>query len=245
MDMELLKDTIRQELPGMLRDDLELRNFLTQLMKTEFADKTETNDRFYNLLAELRKDREERSRELDAQNLKWDDQNRKWDEQNRKWDEQNRKWEANHKELQRMNDALIAMVQKHDRSIGALGSRWGLQSERAFRNALAGILEKSFGVQVLNVNEYDDEGTIFGRPDQVELDVIIKNGLLIVCELKSSFSKGDMYIFERKVRFYERKHNRQATRMMVISPMIDARAQNVADRLGIETYGDSIEVESL
>jgi len=231
MDVELLKDTIRQELPGMLRDDLELRNYLTELMKTEFANKSETNDRFYELLAELRKDREERAHELDAQNLKWD--------------EQNRKWEANHKELQRMNDAMVAMVQKHDRSIGALGSRWGLQSERAFRNALAGILEKSFGVQVLNVNEYDDEGTIFGRPDQVELDVIIKNGLLIVCELKSSFSKADMYIFERKVRFYERKRNRQATRMMVISPMIDARAQKVADRLGIETYGDSIEVESL
>ena len=144
-----------------------------------------------------------------------------------------------------MNDALIAMVHKHDRSIGALGSRWGLQSERAFRNALAGILEKSFGVQVLNVNEYDDEGTVFGRPDQVELDVIIKNGLLIICELKSSIDKAGMNIFERKVRYYERKHNRQANRMMVISPMIDARAQHVADRLGIETYGDSIDVESL
>jgi hypothetical protein len=37
---------------------------------------------------------------------------------------------------------------------------------------LAGILEKNFGVQVLNVNEYDDQGTVFGRPDQIELDAI-------------------------------------------------------------------------
>jgi len=263
MDVEVLKDTIRQELPGMLREDPELRNYLTELMKTEFADKTETRDRFYDLLAELRRNREERARELDAQNLKWEEQNRKWDEQNHKWEEQNRKWneqkaeenkkweeqnarwEANQKELQRMNDALIAMVHKHDRSIGALGSRWGLQSERAFRNALAGILEKSFGVQVLNVIEFDYEGTVFGRPDQVELDVIIKNGVLIICELKSSIDKAGMYIFERKVRYYERKHDRKASRMMVISPMIDARAQRVADTLGIETYGDSIDVESL
>ncbi|MBK8386512.1 MAG: hypothetical protein IPL11_12985 [Candidatus Accumulibacter sp.] len=31
--------------------------------------------------------------------------------------------------------------------------------------------------------------------------------------------------------------------MVVISPMIDARAQPVAKRLGIETYGDSLDVE--
>lgn len=54
-----------------------------------------------------------------------------------------------------------------------------------------------------------------------------------------------MYIFEREARFYEERHERKANRLTVISPMIDARAQKVAERLGIETYGDSIEVESL
>jgi hypothetical protein len=54
-----------------------------------------------------------------------------------------------------------------------------------------------------------------------------------------------MYIFERKARFYEKRHQRQANRLIVISPMIDARARQVAERLGIETYGDSTEVEAL
>lgn len=117
-----------------------------------------------------------------------------------------------------------------------------MQSEKAFRDALAGILEQSFGVQVVNVNDYDDEGTVFGRPDQVELDVIIKNGLLLICELKSSIDKAGMYIFERKARFYEKRHQRTANQLIVISPMIDARARKVAERLGIETYGDSTEV---
>jgi hypothetical protein len=57
--------------------------------------------------------------------------------------------------------------------------------------------------------------------------------------------KVGMYIFEREARFYEERHERKANRLTVISPMIDARAQKVAERLGIETYGDSIEVESL
>ena len=54
-----------------------------------------------------------------------------------------------------------------------------------------------------------------------------------------------MYSFERKARFYEKRHGRQASRLLVISPMIDARARKVAERLGIETYGDSVDVETL
>ena len=142
---------------------------------------------------------EEDNRKWDEQNRKWDEQNRKWDEENRKWEEENRKWEEqNHKwaaqdrkwdrvqdemreEFRRVHEALAAQVTKFDRTIGALGARWGIQSEQAFRNALAGILEQSFGVEVLNINEYDDEGMVFGRPEQIELDVIVKNGLMIIC----------------------------------------------------------------
>ncbi|MCB1776273.1 MAG: DUF3782 domain-containing protein [Candidatus Competibacteraceae bacterium] len=235
MNTELLKEAIRKELPDLLRTDPGLRAYILELTRQEYAGREETQDRFYQLLAELRRDREE--------------QNRKWEEQNHKWEanqaEQNHKWEANQQELLRLHEAIMAQAQKHDRSIGALGSRWGLQSEKAFRDALAGILEKNFDVQVLNVNEYDDQGEVFGRPDQVELDVIIKNGLLLICELKSSIDKAGMYIFERKARFYEKRHGRQANRLIVISPMIDARARKVAERLGIETFGDSILVETL
>ena len=164
---------------------------------------------------------------------------------NRDKAEQARKWEANQEELRRLHQEIMAQASRHDRSIGALGSRWGMQSEAAFRNALAGILEKSFGVEVLNVNEYDDRGEVFGRPDQVELDVIIKNGLLLICELKSSIDKAGMYSFERKARFYEKRHQRKADRLIVISPMIDARARRVAEQLGIETFSDSLDVPEL
>lgn len=67
----------------------------------------------------------------------------------------------------------------------------------------------------------------------------------MVCPLLFLYTIILIYIFERKARFYERQHNRKANRLIVISPMIDARAQRVAERLGIETYGDSDEVETL
>ena len=256
MSTESLKEAIKRELPGWLREDPELRAYILGLTRQEYAARADTQDRFYEILAELRRDREEQSRKWEEQSRKWDEQSRRWEEdarqwheQNHKWDEtarqwheQNHKWEESEQRFNRVHEEIMEQARRHDRTIGALGARWGTQSEKAFRDALAGILEQTFGVQVLNINEYDDEGVVFGRPDQVELDVIIKNGLLLICELKSSVDKAAIYIFERKARFYERRHQRQADRLIVVSPMIDARAQQVAQRLGIETYGDSIEV---
>ena len=63
--------------------------------------------------------------------------------------------------------------------------------------------------------------------------------------MKSSIDKAGMYIFERKARFYEERHERKAQRLIVISPMIDPKARQVADKLGIQTYSDSEDVESL
>jgi hypothetical protein len=162
------------------------------------------------------------------------------------WQEQQEERDRRYKEeFNRSHEEIMAMAGKCGRSVDALEARLGMRSERSFRNALAGILEEKFGVEVINVNEYDEEGVVFGRPDEIELDVIIYNGMLLICELKSWIEKAGMYSFERKARFYESRHNRKANRLIVISPMIDPMAQKVAEQLNIETYSDSVEVESL
>ncbi len=275
MSVENIREIIKRELPILVGEDEELRDLIRRLYRTEFASRAETNDRFDQLLAELRQDREEQNRKWEENRVEREkdreEQARKWEqhrlerekdreEQNRKWEEnrlerekdreeQNRKWEENReentREFDRVHEEIMALAQKQERDVGALGARWGLKSEATFRNALAGILEKSFGVEVINVTEYDDEGIVFGQPDQIELDVIIKNGVLILCELKSSMSKSDMYIFGRKASFYEEKHRREVSRKLVISPMIDQRAEPVAKKLGIECYSDSLDVAPL
>lgn len=146
------------------------------------------------------------------------------------------------KEHERM---MLEIKRQYESTIGALGARWGIHSEQSFRKALKGILEETFDVEVINVTEFDDEGDVFGRPDQVELDIIIRNGTLIICEIKSSMSKSDMYIFERKVRFYEKRHQKQATKMIVISPMVDKRAEPVAKKFGIEVYSYANNIKEL
>ena len=128
-----------------------------------------------------------------------------------------------------------------------MDTRWGLHSEEAFRNALSGILQEfPSSVKVIHVNEFnesDDNGEVFGRPDQVELDLIIRNGQLLIAEIKSSMSRGDMYLFERKARFYEKQHQRTANRLIVISPMVEQKAQEIAKQLGITIYSYTDEVK--
>ena len=97
---------------------------------------------------------------------------------------------------------------------------------------------KSFNVEVQNFIGLDESGTVFGRPDQIELDIIIKNGVLIIMELKSSISKNDLYIFERKVRWYESKFDIIVNRAIVVSPMVDRWAIAVAEKLKIELFSN-------
>ena len=54
-----------------------------------------------------------------------------------------------------------------------------------------------------------------------------------------------MYLFERRARVYEQCDQQKADRLIVISPMLDLRGREVAGRLGVESYGDSVDLEAL
>lgn len=150
-----IKTIIQRELPNLIAEDPLIRDFILRTVSNYYAGKQETESKFDRILAELQRAREEQAR--------------KWEENNRKWDEQNLHNQQILEEIRKLN-------RKYDSTISALGSRWGLFSEASFRNGLKGILQDSFGVEVINLNDFDDQGEVFGRPDQVEIDVIIKSG---------------------------------------------------------------------
>jgi hypothetical protein len=128
--------------------------------------------------------------------------------------------------------------------VGALGARWGLRSEGSFRNALKGILA-DLDLKVEHIDDYDEEGMVYGKPSSVEIDIIIKNGQLMICELKSSVSKADMFTFYKKTLFYEKKYHRKGDRLIVISPMVEIKAGEAAEELGIKvfSYAEDIQEE--
>lgn len=262
-----VREIIRRELPKLITQDPQIRDWVWHLVHDYAPSRAETESRFEQMLAELKHMREEQERRWEEQKQRWEEQSQRWEEnqrelralreeQERRWEQQERRWEEQKlrwekqeqrwEENQRQLNALIESIQKVDhridRTIGALGSRWGASTEAAFRNALAGILEQSFGVTVERVEYKDESGEVFGRPDVVELDIIIRNGEALACEVKSAVSRSDVYTFERKVRSYEKRLGRKVNRLLLISPIMREKDRELAQSLGMEVYADADEV---
>jgi hypothetical protein len=233
---EEIKQIIITELPKLLKRDLQTREFIARLFQEKFADKKKTEDRFEKLLREINQQRLESEK-------KWEENNKRWEENNKRWEENNKRWEENNKRIDAILEEIKLLHRKHDTTIGALGARWGLRAESSFRDAIKGILEESFPVKVQRYKAKDKEGIVFGKPDQVELDLIVKNGEVIVGEIKSSISKGDVATFLRKIDFYEKRENISVKRKIMISPMFDYGAREFALSFGIEVYGYPEEVD--
>jgi len=137
------------------------------------------------------------------------------------------------KAQKRTEEELLRFGRHFDMKLGALGARWGYDSEATFREAVEYILKDS-GFQVEHYQDYDQEGAVFGRPDQVELDLIIKDSRVLVAEIKSSVNRADLAAFERKVAFYQGRTGRQVEEKVMISPFVDPRGtERLAEKLGI------------
>ncbi len=99
-----IKTIIQQQLPIIIAEDANIRDFILRTVSEYYAPKQETESKFDQftarvdrILAELQHDREEQRRKWDEQNQKWDENSLRLDnlihENSRKWEENNQKWE--------------------------------------------------------------------------------------------------------------------------------------------------------
>lgn len=225
---ENIRELIQKELPSLIVNDPQIRDWVWHLIHDYAPSRAETESRFDKMLAELRAMREESER--------------KWAENLRKWEENERRWEENQEAIRELFKQTSQLERTMVQTIGALGARWGIATESSFRNALRAILEESFGVKVEQVEYRDESLEVYDRPEQIELDVIIRNGEVLVCEIKVAASRADIYAFNRKVRSYENRSKRKVNRKLLISPMVSPRDKEVAQELGIEVYSYAGEV---
>jgi hypothetical protein len=235
MEQEI-REMIRRELPRLITEDPELHNWVWTIVHEHSFSRAETESRFDRVLDEIRQSREELRRYMEENEQRWEENERRWEENQQQIRALIKELQRQGEELERQGKEIQRVDRRIDQTISALGARWGIMSENAFRNALRGILEENFGVKVERVQYKDESGEVFGRPDQVELDVVIYNGQMLVCEIKASVSRGDVYIFERKVRSYEKRVGRKADRAILISPVIYEKDAELARTLGIEVY---------
>jgi len=135
-----------------------------------------------------------------------------------------------------LREDMIRGFELVERHIAALGARWGLMAESAFRESLKGLLEKELGFRIESWRAYDETGIVFGYPSEVEVDITVSDEKLILIEVSSHVRASDVLQFKRKAELYERKTERRPDRLIIVTPYIDDKALEAAKQLGIETY---------
>jgi hypothetical protein len=120
--------------------------------------------------------------------------------------------------------------------ISALGARWGIMAEDAFREGLRGILEKEFGVKVERWVTRDEEGLVYGFSSVIEVDIAIKDGKTMLIEISSSVDKSKVAAFLRKAQLYERKTGIKPDRLVMVTPYAEDAAIKAAREMGVEIY---------
>jgi hypothetical protein len=139
-------------------------------------------------------------------------------------------------ELVRLREDMNRGFELIERHISALGARWGLMAEDAFREGLRGLLEKELGLKVERWRVYDNAGIVFGYPSEVEVDIAVSDGKLILIEVSSHVKASDVLQFRRKAELYEKMTGRKPDRLIIVTPYIDEKALEAARQLGVEAY---------
>jgi hypothetical protein len=139
-------------------------------------------------------------------------------------------------DMNRLREDMIRGFELIERHISALGARWGLMAEDAFREGLRGLLERELGLKVERWRAYDNAGIVFGYPSEVEVDIAVSDGKLTLIEVSSHVRASDVLQFKRKAELYEKMTGRKPDRLIIVTPYIDEKALEAARQLGVEAY---------
>ena len=259
-DITAILNELRQMREESERQRVEFRQEMQVLREESNQLREESEQRWAEFRQEMEALREESNRLREESEQRWvefrqemealrEESNRLREESEQRWVEFRQEMEALREESNQLREESRASraylddeLRRFHHTVQGLGARWGLQSEEAFRNGLAAILTDELGFQVERYEGYDDSGSVFGQPEQVEMDVIIRNSSVIAIEIKSSVSRGDLALFQRKVAFFEQTENVTVNRRFFISPFVDPNAVELAAAMDIELYTHSLDI---
>jgi hypothetical protein len=145
-------------------------------------------------------------------------------------------FERHDRELAKLREDMMKGFGLVNRHISAIGARWGVMAEDAFREGLRGILEKEFGVKVDRWITRDEDGIFYGFGSVIEVDVAVKDGKTVLIEISSSVDRAKVAAFLRMAQLYERKTGIKPDRLIMVTPYADENAIEAAREVGVEVY---------
>ncbi len=134
------------------------------------------------------------------------------------------------------------VIEKLASSIQAIGMRYGIFTEEAFREGIKYLIKdllKEYKVDKWIY--YDKEGYVYGHSSIIEVDVLVKDKEYILVEYKSMVDKSDVAELYRIGKLFEREEKIKP-KLLIVSPSIRKRAKELAEKLGIEVKGKVVEI---
>ena len=125
-------------------------------------------------------------------------------------------------------------------SIYAVGNRYGVVTEEAFRSAISYLVEdllKEYKVE--RWVYYDSRGAVYGTSSTIEIDVLVRDKEHILIEYKAHVDKGDIGELERIAKLYEEAVGVKAKKV-IVGASVTERAVELARTLGIEVRAGNI-----
>nr|WP_263991836.1 DUF3782 domain-containing protein [Sulfolobus islandicus] len=104
--------------------------------------------------------------------------------------EETKKIMATKQELEEIKNVIATKedLKRLETIITGLGARWGIMNEDSFRQGIGELLSNS-GWKVSREVLYDRGGYVYDEPSDVEYDIVIKDGSVILVEITSSLKK--------------------------------------------------------
>ena len=170
---------------------------------------------------------------------KWEENFRRWAENDKRWEENDRKWEMVFAQLKTLDSRVTALEQSMDsmnRRISAIGARWGILSESAFRRGMRAILRDVLGIRrVSKLKLEDKEGIVYGHPSIIDVDIAVRNGEHLLIEIKANANRSDVAEIKRVGDLYEKLKGTKP-RLIIIAAYTGPGTKELAEKLGVELH---------
>jgi hypothetical protein len=236
---------LKKKLLDLLREDEEFRLAVAGLLGySEILKRLDRHEeemrRIWESIERLRQDFltfvKEQEKRWEENNRRWEESNKRWEENSRRWEEAYKRFEAIEDELRRLREDFNRAFESLSRRVDALGARWGLITEEAFREGMRGIIQELFGVgEVRRWVYYDEGGEVLGHPSVIEVDLLVRDKVHILVEVKAGTSDADISKLWKIGKLYERVVGVKPE-LMMITPFIDERGLKTAKELGVKVY---------
>jgi len=179
---------------------------------------------------------EERQQRIEERIVKLEERQQKLEERMLALEERQQKIEEELIELKKSHNELVKRMANLEKLVITIAHRYGVITEVSLREAMSNVLSRYFRATASKWSVYDEEGIVFGYPSMVDADVIIRDNVHIIVEIKSRVDPGDIVILYRIGKLYEKKAGVKP-KLAIVAGFITNKAREVAKKYGVEVYG--------